>query len=227
MEISFNSAVSTHARLVHTVKIRLASIAHLNVLLVSIMPVLVLHAQMLNTCSKENVSPNVQFHWSLENALIFAQVVISLKSEVETASNVMTNVKLVIVLLINVLHAKQDLPVMVHVSQPAPQTLSILTEIVSPVLKDATVVKILFQNVLPVNQDSSWSQENVLLHAMPVSSEMETTGAKNAQLHAHHAHQPPPVLHVLKPEINQSMVSATAVFTHVLHALHLNNALLV
>lgn len=65
----------------------------------------------------------------------------------------------------------------------------------------------------------------MLLHAMPVSSETETMVAEDAHKPAHHAHPPPPAHHVLKPEINQSAESATTVFTHAHHALHLNNVL--
>jgi hypothetical protein len=60
---------------------------------------------------------------------------------------------------------------------------------------------------------------------MPVSLEMETMVAENAQTPAHHAHLPLPAHPVLKLEINQSTESATTAFTHAHHALHSNNVL--
>ena len=123
MEASSNSVVLIHARLEPTVKIRLASTVHSNALLVSVLPALALPVQMLNTCSKENALPNVQFHWSAEDVQTFAQADISLKPEAEIVSNVMTSVKLVTMLPINVLHVNQDLPATELVSLPAQPTL--------------------------------------------------------------------------------------------------------
>ena len=91
-------------------------------------------------------------------------------------------------------------------------------------LKDVTAARTLLPNVLHANQDTFWSLENVSPHAMPVTSEMETTDARNAQTPAHHAHQPLPVLLVLKPEINQLTAFATTVFTPAHHAPHSSNA---
>lgn len=149
----------------------------------------------------------------------------SLKSEAETALSVTTSARLVTMLLTNVLHANQDSPATAPVSQLAQPTLSMLTETVSHVLKDAMAARTLLLNVPPANQDTSWSEENVLPRAMPDISEMETTDAESAQIPAHHAHQPQPVLHVLKPETNLSTVFATTVFIHAHHALHSSNVL--
>ena len=79
-------------------------------------------------------------------------------------------------------------------------------------------------NAQPVNQVSSQLELNALLHVIQDSSEMETMDAENAQTPAHHAHQPVPAHHVLKPEINQLAVFATTVFTHAQPVLHTNNA---
>lgn len=65
----------------------------------------------------------------------------------------------------------------------------------------------------------------MLLHAMLVSSETETTVAENAPILAHHAHQPPLAQLVSKPETNQSTEFATPAFTHAHHA-HLSNNVL-
>jgi hypothetical protein len=51
------------AQLELTLKTRPASSAHLNVLLASVQPPLVLPAQKANSCSKENALPDAQFHW--------------------------------------------------------------------------------------------------------------------------------------------------------------------
>ena len=58
-----NSDVLKLVQLELTVKIKHASIVHLNVLLVLVLLLLVLPAQMDSTCLKENALLNVQFHW--------------------------------------------------------------------------------------------------------------------------------------------------------------------
>ncbi len=97
------------------------------------------------------------------------------------------------------------------------------TETAFHALKDATAAETQSANAQPVNQDSSWSDQDASLHAMPVSSETETTVAENAPTHAHHAHQPLLAQPVSKPKTNQSTESATTVFTHAHHAQLLNN----
>lgn len=99
-----------HAQLEPTVKTEPANTAHSNALLALVQPLLVLPAQMANTCSKENVSPSAQFLWLVVDAQISAHQDISLKSVAETASSVTTNARLVIMLLTDVLHVKQVLP---------------------------------------------------------------------------------------------------------------------
>lgn len=61
-ETSSNSVVLIHVQLEPTVKTKLANIVPSNVLLVLVLLTLVLPAQMVNTYSKPNVMPNVQFH---------------------------------------------------------------------------------------------------------------------------------------------------------------------
>lgn len=61
-ETSSNSVVLIHVQLEPTVKTKLANIVPSNVLLVLVLPTLVLPVQMVNTYSKPNVMPNVQFH---------------------------------------------------------------------------------------------------------------------------------------------------------------------
>lgn len=191
------------------------------------MPTLVSPAQMDNSYLKENAMPDALSHLSMEDVLTSVQADSSLKPEVETVLSVTTDAGHVMVLLTDVLPVNQAFQVMAHVSQLAQPTLLLSMETVSPALKDVMDVGTPLANVLLANQDTSWSDQDVLPHVMQVSSEMETTDAEDAQKHAHHVHQPLPVLHVLKPETNLSTVSATPVSTHAHHALRLNNVLLV
>lgn len=122
-ETSSNLVVLIHVQLEPTVKTKLANIVPSNVLLVLVLLTLVLPAQMVNTYSKPNVMPNVLFHWSTENVQTCAQLDTSLKLLTETVSNVVINVNHVMVLLINVPHALQELLQTESVSYHAQLTL--------------------------------------------------------------------------------------------------------
>lgn len=208
-------------------KTELANTALSNVLLASVLLTLVSPAQKDNSCSKENALPDAQSPWSMEDAPTNAPLDSSLKPAAETVSSVTTDAELAKALLTDVLHAKQVLPATVLVFLPAQPTQSTLTEIALHVLKDATAAETQLVNVQPVNQDSFWLDPDVSPRVMLDSSEMETTDAEDAQTPADHALQPLLAHHVLKQEINQSTVSAIAVFSHAPTALHTNNVLLV
>lgn len=122
-ETSSNLVVLIHVQLEPTVKTKLANIVPSNVLLVLVLPTLVLPVQMVNTYSKPNVMPNVLFYWSMENVQTCAQLDTSLKLLTETVSNVVINVNHVMVLLINVPHALQELLQTESVSYHAQLTL--------------------------------------------------------------------------------------------------------
>lgn len=69
-------------------------------------------------------------------------------------------------------------------------------------------------NVLPVNQVTSSLEPNVKPLVKLTTSEMVTTDAENAQIHARPAHQPLPVPHVSNHETNPSTESVTHAFIH-------------
>ena len=101
----------------------------LNVLLVLVILTLVLHALKVNFYSTENVVPHAQFLWSMENVQISVQVV-SLLLLIIIVLNVMTDVKLVLILLINVYHVYQESQAMEIVLPHAQIEPLILMEIV-------------------------------------------------------------------------------------------------
>lgn len=203
-----------HAQSEPSAKTRSANTVHSNVPPVSVLPTLVLPAQMDNTCSKENVSLNVQFHWSTESVQISAQVDTSLKSEAETVLSAATNVPLAMVLLTDVLPVPQELPATEPVSHHAPPEPSTSTETAKPAQKDAAPAQEPSTNVPHVNQATSWPQENVSPHVIPTTTETETTVAENAPTLARPALLPLHVPLVLNQEINQSTVSATHASIH-------------
>ena len=227
METSSNSDVLKTAQSEPSAKTELANTALSNVLLASVLPTLVSPALKANSYSKENVTQDAQLPWSTEDAPTNVHLDSSPKPVPETVSDVTTDAELVKALLTDVPHANLESPATVLVLLPAQPTLLTSTETVPHVLKDAMAAETQFLNVLPVNQDSSWSEPDVLPLVMPDSSEMETTDAEDAQTHADHAHQPLLAHHVLKAEINQSTESATVVSSHAPTVHHTNNVPLV
>lgn len=204
-----------------------ASIALSNVLPALALLTLVSRVQKVNSCLKENAMLDALFHWSTEDVPTSVHLDFSLKLQAETASNVTTDAELVKALQTDVPHVNQELLIMVLALLPAQLTLSVLTETVPHVLKDAVAAQTQSVNAQAASQDSSWLAPDVLPHAMLDSSETEIMDAENAQKLANHALLPLLAHPVLKPETNQSTESAIIVFSHALTVPHTNNVPLV
>lgn len=100
-------------------------------------------------------------------------------------------------------------------------------ETVSLVPRDVTDVLDQLINVQLVNLVSFYLEPNVLSHVLLIILEMVPMDAQNVIQHAKPAQQPTFALHVWKPEVNQSMESATHVFIHVQLVPNSNHVLLV
>ncbi len=158
----------------------------------------------------------------MESVQTFAQVAFSRLQEAIIVLNVTIDVKLALILPINVHLAYQVLLQMEIVLQHALLILLILTEIVLHVLKDAMVVLVLQIFVQLVNLDISNLETDVLLHALLINIEMEIMDVNHVIHHVKLAQPLMSVLHVLNQEANQSMEFVIHVFIHVLLVLLMN-----
>lgn len=158
----------------------------------------------------------------MESVLTFVQVDFSQLQEAIIVLNVMTDVKLALILPINVLLVYQVLLQTEIVLHHALLILLMSMEIVLHVLKDAMVVLVLLIFVQLVNLDISNLETDVLLHVLLINIEMEIMDVNHVMHHAKLVRLLMYVLHVLNQEVSQSMEFVIHAFIHVLLALLMN-----
>lgn len=158
----------------------------------------------------------------MESVQTFVQVDFSQFQEAIIVLNVMTDVKLALILPINVLLVYQVLLQTETVLHHALLILLMSMEIVLHVLKDAMVVLVLLIFVQLVNLDISNLETDVLLHVLLINIEMETMDVNHVMHHAKLVRLLMYVLHVLNQEVSQSMEFVIHAFIHVLLALLMN-----
>lgn len=158
----------------------------------------------------------------MESVQTFVQVDFSQLQEAIIVLNVMTDVKLALILPINVLLVYQVLLQTEIVLHHALLILLMSMEIVLHVLKDAMVVLVLLIFVQLVNLDISNLETDVLLHVLLINIEMEIMDVNHVMHHAKLVRLLMYVLHVLNQEVSQSMEFVIHAFIHVLLALLMN-----
>lgn len=158
----------------------------------------------------------------MESVQTFVQVDFSQLQEAIIVLNVMTDVKLALILPINVHLVYQVLLQTEIVLHHALLILLMSMEIVLHVLKDAMVVLVLLIFVQLVNLDISNLETDVLLHVLLINIEMEIMDVNHVMHHAKLVRLLMYVLHVLNQEVSQSMEFVIHAFIHVLLALLMN-----